>query len=218
MKRSMIAVLSLVAVMLAGGVAQAATMADLLVSGATITSGDKLFSNFHGYSSSASGTGALVVNAADVTVSAFQDLTSLEYGLKFLSTKFVVTGSPASQATGFQYIVSCIEPGYLISDNTLQMTGTGKMITLTETATDAATETILLATKMNYLMSGSGSLYNHQDYAVAVSSAHVATDISVINQSTLTGFTQTFSQVPEPATMAFLALGGIGMLARRRRK
>jgi len=219
MKR-LITICCVVGIILAVCVPAQATLllSDLLLPGATITSGDKLFSSFQNFDSSAAGSGALPVSAADVTVSAYQNPTNLEYGLLFQSTKFVVAGgSISSQSTGFDYIVQPTLPGYLISDNTLTMTGTvtAGSITIAETAKSWPDETPL-AYKMTILMPYYSDISDHEVYPTAVSAVHVYKSISLVTNASLTSFTQTFSQVPEPATIALLGLGSLSLLRRRK--
>ena len=220
MKR-LITICCVVGIILAVCVPAQATLllSDLLVEGATITSGDKLFSNFQNFNSSAAGSGALPVIPADVTVSAYQNLTNLEYGLLFQSTKFVVASSTgiSSQSTSFEYIVQPTLPGYLISDNTLTMVGTviAGSITISETAKSWPDETPL-ATKMTIMMPGISLLTDHVVYPTAVSAVHVYKSISLVNNASLAAFTQTFSQVPEPATVALLGIGALSLLRKRR--
>jgi hypothetical protein len=189
-------------------------LSDLLVPEATITSGDKLFSDFQNWEST--------VNASDVTVSAYQNPTNFEYGLEFTSGALKLDSAGGLSAS-FDYIVQPTLLGYLISDNTLTMTGTGDGgIYIFETAKDAADGTIL-ASKLTYLQSGGGITTDHMVYTNPVAAVHVYKTINLAWAGgaaaagpSLTAFTQTFSQVPEPATIALLGLGSLTLLRRRK--
>jgi len=203
------------AMLLVVGSAQGVLLSDLLQPGATIISGDKLFSDFHGWQTTC-------VNPADITVAAYQNPTHQEYGLKFTSSALKLTSGGGLTAE-FDFIVTPTLPGYLISDNTLTMTGSGcGVIYLSETATDAATGADL-ASKNNYIMAGglTQKLIDHQVYADPTWSVHVSKYIQIDWAGgtppgpQLTEFTQTFSQIPEPAVAGLLALGLLGVLRRR---
>jgi len=197
--------------------AQSMLLSELLVEGATITSGDKLFYGFVNYDSSASAKGESVagVDPADIIVSAYQNPTNGEYGLKFQSSKIVITESPSALALSFDYLVRSTLPNYLISDNTLTMEGTisAGNVGVNESATNPETDS-QLAYKYTLLQGMYYSkLFDHQTYTTPASVVYVSTSISLNKASggpnQLTAFTQTFSQVPEPATMVLLGLGGL---------
>ena len=198
--------------------AQATLLSDLLVPGATITSGDKLFSNFQNWAVEGGN-----VNAADVTVSAYQNLINLEYGLEFTSGALKLD-SAGGLNVSFDYIVQSTLPGYLISDNTLTSMGTAGSggIWILEYAKDAEDETKTLASKLNTLQETFEITTAHVVYTNPVVAVHVYTEINLSWEGgaaagpSLTEFTQTFSQVPEPATITLLGLAGVIMLRRRR--
>jgi hypothetical protein len=192
------------------------TLANLL-QGQTIISGDKLFSDFHGWETTS-------VNPAAILVSAYQDPTNGEFGLKFTSDDLFLSSGGGLTAQ-FDFLVQPTIAGNLISDNTLTMTGSGNgVIYLSETATDARDESIQLAFKNNYIM-GMGTvqkLYDHEEYTVPTQIVHVSKYIqidwagSTAPGPRLTEFTQTFSQIPEPATICMLGLGALSLIRRKK--
>jgi hypothetical protein len=206
--------------------AHAATITDLLSPNATIVSGDKVFSNFT-WTSTAAGTGA-AINPADVTVSPFSDIVlgELEYGLEFLTPTLSLSGTGAVSAI-MGYTVTPNIPGRLISDNTLTMVagGNGGNAVITETPTDAAGLLPLLAAPKITIWQPFFSILDvHADYLNPVLSVDVRTEISLSNAGAggpqISQFTQTFSQIPEPASvvMAGLAITGLGLVGTRRRR
>lgn len=219
MKKSFAIYLVIGLMLLVGVPAQASllSLADLLVPGATVMSGDKLFSDFGDWETTS-------VGPEEIYVSAYQNPDNLEYGLKFTSDALRLT-SGGGLAIEFTFIVTPTLPGYLISDNTLTMTGSGNgLIYLSETAKDAADETIQLAYKDNYIM-GNGlvqKLTDHAIYTVPTLSVLVEKYIQIDWAGStppgpqLTEFTQTFSQIPEPATICLLGFGVLSLLKRRR--
>ena len=192
--------------------ASAVTIFDLLTPGETITSGDKVFSNFTWTSGA--------VDPADVTVNPFSQVVSggLEYGLEFVTPTLFTTGFGSSVEATMNYTVTPNVPGRLISDNTLTMDSTvgsslGGNATILENATQTGTG-LLLAAKANF-DNGSSSpiLFEHVEYPIAVVSADVNTLITLnggaLGDPRIHKFAQTFSQIPEPATMGLALMGGL---------
>ncbi len=225
MKKLMVICVVAVLMAMSGTVWAGLTTLDDLLEGGSITSGDKVFSSFRNYSSQVSVTSgtALSVNPPDVYVTPYQD-TAGDYGLKFTSNAFTITGGTLSQLTVFDYTVTA-GAGYLISGNTLAIVATAADggITVTENAYQAGTGmTNLLATKLALVQPFFSILSDSKTYTSAFPAVDVHKSISLYmaggnnETNTLTEFTQTFSQIPEPATLGVLVLGGLAMLRRRR--
>jgi hypothetical protein len=226
LKRLITALLAVAMILSAYVPVDAATIADLLAPNATIVSGDKVFSNF-AWTSNAAGTGTAVA-PADVTVLPFSQvvLGELEYGLEFLTPTLNLPGGGGLSAT-LNYSVTPNIPGRLISDNTLTMVagGGGGNASIVETPTDAAGLLPLLAAPKTTIWTPFFSnLSVHADYLNPVLAVDVSTQISLANATgpgpQISSFTQTFSQIPEPATavLAGLAAAGICLFVSRRRR
>jgi hypothetical protein len=199
-------------------------LTNLLVPGATITSGDKVFSNFT-WTSSAAGSGT-AVSSNDVAVVPFSHvvLGELEYGLQFFTPTFALPAGGGLSGT-LGYTVTPNIPGRLISDNTLTMVsavtfGNGNA-SITETATQSGTG-VPLASKTTIdqgivIPNVLPILFVHADYPTPVLSVDVNTQLSLANAvgqpgPAIRSFTQTFSQVPEPATLGLAGLAVLGLV------
>jgi hypothetical protein len=189
---------------------------------ASVTSGDKLFYNFHGYVSTATG-GASVIPASTIGVTPVFDAGQGEYGLVFNSAMFF-TGPGQTQDTVFHFDVKAlVPPGNLITDATLKMTaaqqGSGR-VTIIEDISNLAETSLLahLAATIQGLPTDNN--FSHAVFSQQVPDIHIAKDIGLVGgtgMAALSDFSQTFSQTPEPATIALLGLGGVAAgLVRRR--
>jgi hypothetical protein len=214
-----LAVLAMVPALAAANVTTGiVTLADLLQPGASILAGDKLFFDFDEYHAIATG-GATAVDAATVIVAPIQ--LGGEWGLHFQSANFFASTNQ-TQDTCFQFKVLVTEPNWLISDNTLTMTaaavGTGRA-SIAENV--LAVNNDLLAQNLTFVFPTVGLTVNHKEFPYPVTEIRVAKDIAVVGGTNgtafISDFTQTFSQIPEPATLSLLAFGGLAFLIRRRR-
>jgi hypothetical protein len=119
--------------------------------------------------------------------------------------------------------MTVLTPGWLASDNTLAMvaqaTGTGRAVIAEDVTTGDGHD--LLAAKLVYLTGAGGDILDHKVFASPAATIHVGKDIALVGGADGTaqiyGFTQTFSQVPEPATMVLLCAGGVLALVGRAR-
>ena len=208
------------------------TLADLL-QGASIVVGDKEIYGFHNYSSVATG-GAVPVLPSDIFVKPY--IFGAELGVRFQTGNFKAFPGQM-QDTYFDFFVRIIPmtgTKWLISDNTLLMTGsysgTGRA-SISETVR-SADETLSLADKLVTVSQYYSKTSDHKIFEVKdvsgvgvptpVPEIHVSKDIGLSGgldgAAFVSDFGQTFSQVPEPATLSFLVIGGIGALLGRKRR
>jgi hypothetical protein len=209
--------------MLAAPVAASAmTMADLLQGGSIIV-GDKEVYGFHNYSSFPTGGNALPVDPSTIDVQPY--IFGTELGIRFQSNYFYA-GPGQGQDTYFDFYVRILpdHQGLLISDNTLMMAGsyagTGRATIYEVVRT--ADEQQSLANKLVIVSQPYSQTIDHKVFPFPVPAIHVSKDISLVGGlagvAGISDFGQTFSQVPEPATLSFLVLGGIGALLSRKRR
>ena len=219
--------LALVAgVLLAAPVAASAmTMADLLQGGSIIV-GDKEIYGFHNYNS----IGDQPVDPSTIGVQ--PEMFGTELGVKFQSASFYV-GPNQMQDTCFDFFVRIIPmtgANWLISDNTLRMTGAGRGTGRASIIETVRTEDEMqsLANKLVIVSQLFNQTVDHKVFKdvngvlTPVPAIHVSKDIGLVGGADgvagISDFGQTFSQVPEPATLSFLVIGGIGALLGRKRR
>ncbi len=205
--------------------AQPMTMAQLLAGG-SITVDDKLFFNFRGFNSFATG-GAAPVNPATILVTGIFDVVDGP-GLSFQSAAFFVT-SGQTQDTVFFFDVLVLTPGVTaIVDNSLELiafavSGDGR-ISIAETVVDE--NGAFVTSKLVFLDPPAVPIikdvktFGPQDFL------SIRKDIGLSGGASgaafLSDFDQQFSQIviPEPATLTMAGLGILGVVGygwRRRR-
>ncbi len=201
--------------------------------------GDKLFSDWR--VTDTESQGAIAPNASEIVVTGVQ--IGGDYGLRFNSGWSAPAGQLADSTIKFK--VSIVEPwlseGWVIKDNALWIAAYG-VSNNTDAGAVSVSENVYafdpdlghttpIANKFVYYKDDNDNLlYDEKDFVDASGAPVALTEIWVIKDVIAYGgvgtvgvahiseFFQTFSQVPEPATLALLGLGGIGVLFRRRRR
>jgi hypothetical protein len=201
--------------------------------------GDKIFSNFE-IVAQANG-GALTPLKSDILVQGFV-IDELNLSLQFILNGFsAAAGQSADIFLTFMVEVSPDYPDLFIKDvgmrlNGVSATGTG-LVSASEQVTDGPTVDLNSNILANLDTSRQDNLAldqleDHYDWTVpnaennfepldAVKKIWVTKDIQVNagtdGSASLSGFVQSFSQVPEPTTMAMMGLGSLALFGCRRR-
>jgi hypothetical protein len=224
---------------------QGPTIAELLSDyGGQMIVGDKMFSFYNDSVTTTKTVGTVAPNADAIAVSGVQILG--DYGLRF-NGGWSAGGQEIADTT-LLFKVTIIEPelsqGFLIKDNALWIsafgvsgTGDGGIVSVSENVYVQNPRELPpnlnppIANKFVYYRTDQDmELYDERDFVNpngpdALPEIWVLKDIVANGGDLTTGsahlseFYQTFSQVPEPTTIALLGMGGAALLgiARRRR-
>ena len=182
---------------------------------------DKTFSDFEVFSF-ASG-GALVPDESGIFVQGGQDSDTGHYGLRFITS--IIAGSGQFAGVNFSFKVTVgedldlyIEDAYLELE-LVSASGTGAA-GINERVETTGGELLALQGVSKQQSDGDAFLADHE-YFRPVKEIVVLKGISVsggvAGSAQINQFLQYYSQIPEPASFAMLALGGVVVLLRRRR-
>lgn len=224
------------------------TLEDLVRNDGSIVVGDKRFDgwSFPGGGFDIESTAGFNALPSEVAVSGLDD--GGDFGLFFAATGQTwevsdQNGSGETQRSGFFYVVTVLDPGFLIHDNELKLTARAVATLGEDELAQALVGEIpslvplgfpqgMIGTKqVGIIDEGGGDFTFDQDVDsllfAPVSSLLIFTEVFVLAQSNSGGraeinsFEQRFSQVavPEPTAIGLigLGLGALGLMRRRRR-
>jgi len=215
------------------------TLADVIKAGG-ISVGDKLFTDWSVTSNKLGNGVAPDATAISVTpvirVNPANPLEK-EIGLRFDGLWSAGAMQLADSTIIYKVSVTADDQRVLIKDNTLQMSAfgaaNGGLVTISESVFLTPPDTTpspSIARKFVFFDSTTGAEreIDHKEFADATGAPVFARAVWVVKDvganggvqaqgvAKISSFYQTFSQIPEPATLSLLVIGGLMMLRRRR--
>lgn len=199
------------------------TLAELSVGG-TITIDDKLFDSWVVDDAS-----TVAVDFSQVDVVPLDDQL-LNPGLSYITNgQFSVSGLDEIDIF-LDFIVSTLDGSLRIKDNSLELTqftfdnnNVGGLISIAESifpvsGIDLIGDKIVTADNLFSVFNLTDSATFSPKSEILVSTSILVTGDDVIDLVNLDGFTQRFSQVPEPTTLAIMGIGLFSLVLARRSK
>jgi hypothetical protein len=208
--------LGLAAVALSAPAVHGVTLEHLITSGDPLISGDKIFTNFF-----ATPTGFGTFDPASVEVTAV--VIGGHVGLRFSSVQpglpIIVAGPGSFMDVLFGFDVTATDPGWTISqlDLSFEASAPGDgFAQIVETALDGTEVVGQMQVQTQPLVTSASMSFLPDTYTTL----HVVKDALLLGGSqeptAIMSFEQTFVQIPEPAALSLLALGGLLFLRHRR--
>ncbi len=186
------------------------SLASLTNSGATLIAGDKAFTDF---------TIGGDFLASQVNVTPIQ--LGGNYGIQY-SGAFVSSGSPETLTLGYQVNVTnslnlISAANMLFNGNVVGTTGQVQVTEQVFTNNNLfAGQVFVFATSSNSVLSASLPIVPPQSFLTLSNSVFLTAQLPAFG--TISTIDQTFTQVPEPGTMALALVGITGLCALRRRR
>ncbi len=206
------------------------TLAEVSAAGGIIV-GDKLFDGFR--VTTTKSTGAIAPDDGTISITAVK--VGGDYGLRFNGGWSAPAGTISDSTIKFHVSVlpDAVARGWQIKDNSLWISGYGVSST-SDGAAVSVSENVYtsdpdvghtnpVANKFVYYKNDNdNTLYDHKEF-VPVTEVWIVKDVIAYGGTGSTGvahmseFYQTFSQVPEPATIALLGLGSLVLVYRKKK-
>ena len=210
------------------GSARAVTLASLTQANPpSVVNGDKTFTNF---TATPTGAGSFSINTSDIDVIPYTDPTTQDLGIKFQSASTggpIVTAHAGSVADLLIQFDVLVQNPFRVHDLSLGFSANSPAdghAQVVETATfqPLVGSPIVVGQATVDIPQAPSTTFSHIDLTGDVSQynrLHIVKDVFVLGGATadadVVTITQTFSQVPEPASAALLGLGSLFILRQR---